>query len=126
MAPQQTVEQGIGTFIALPIAASTLLAGADPLGLLLGLLSAVFVTFMHGKIDSRLKAFGAVGIAALLAGYGAPAVGAGLMVQFPTFAPAIKLAGPLISLLIGALSPTVIVAINLASAAWIKRQGDTR
>jgi len=48
------------------------------------------------------------------------------MVQFPTFAPAIKLAGPLISLLIGALSPTVIVAINLASAAWIKRQGDTR
>lgn len=122
----QQQEQATGAVAATVPALSTILMGADPTGLVLGLLSAVFVTFMHGKIDSRLKAFGAVGIAALLAGYGAPAVSAGLMVQFPAFAPAIKLAGPLISLLIGALSPTVIVAINLASAAWIKRQGGTR
>ena len=122
----QFQNQAEGVTAASIPATATLMAGADPTGLLLGLLSAVFVTFMHGAIDSRLKAFGAVGIAALLAGYGAPAVGAGLMVQFPTFAPAIKLAGPLISLLIGALSPAVIVAINLASAAWIKRQGGTR
>lgn len=33
MATQQTVEQVTGAGIALPVAASTLMAGADPLGL---------------------------------------------------------------------------------------------
>ena len=116
----QTQAEGVAA-ATIP-ATATLMAGADPTGLLLGLLSAVFVTFLHGAIDSRLKAFGSVCLAALLAGYGAPVAGEVLLVQFSTFAPAIKLAGPLISLLIGALSPAAIVAASV----WIKRQGDTR
>jgi hypothetical protein len=116
----QMQQQAEGVAAASIPATATLMAGADPTGLLLGLLSAVFVTFLHGQIDSRMKAFGAIGIAALLSGYGAPVMGEVLLVQFPAFTPAIKLAGPLISLLIGALSPPAVVAASV----WIKRKGD--
>lgn len=121
MATQQTAEQITGAGIALPVAASTLMAGADPTGLVLGLAAAVPATFILGGIDSRLKAFSGIALAALLAGYGTPAVALALSIALPTMKPAIDIAGPLVSLLIGALGPTAIGAL----AAFIKRRGDS-
>lgn len=96
-----------------------LLAGADPVGLVLGVAAAVLTTFIHGGIDSRSRAFCSVILAALLAGYGAPVAAQVLLTQFPAQAAAIAIAGPLLSILIGALSPTAIVAAIEA----IKRKG---
>lgn len=99
----------------------TVLAGADPIGLVLGMAAAVLVTFIHGKIDSRAKAFCGVMLAALLSGYGAPVAAQVLLVQFPAYASAISIALPLISLIIGWLSPTgVVVAIE-----WVRRKGES-
>lgn len=96
-------------------------AGADPVGLVLGMAAAVLSTFMHGGIDSRAKAFCGVLLAALLAGYGDPIAVKVLSVQYPEHAAAIATSGPLLSILIGALSPTAIVAIT----NWVRRKGDS-
>ena len=98
-----------------------MLAGADPVGLALGMAAAVLTTFIHGGIDSRAKAFCGVLLAALLAGYGAPVAADVLRIQFPQYISSISIAGPLLSLIIGALSPTAIVA----ATNWVRRKGES-
>ena len=98
-----------------------MLAGADPVGLALGMAAAVLTTFIHGGIDSRAKAFCGVLLAALLAGYGDPIAVEVLRVDYPEHAASIAKSGPLLSLLIGALSPTAIVA----ASNWLRRKGDS-
>lgn len=117
----QQQEQATGAVAATVPALSTILMGADPTGLVLGLAAAVPATFILGGIDSRLKAFSGIALAALLAGYGTPAVALALSIALPSMKPAIAIAGPLVSLLIGALGPTAIGAL----AAFIKRRGDS-
>ena len=96
-------------------------AGADPVGLVLGMAAAVLTTFIHGGIDSRAKAFCGVLLAALLAGYGDPIAVEVLRVEYPEHAASIAKSGPLLSILIGALSPTAIVA----ASNWLRRKGDS-
>ena len=96
-------------------------AGADPVGLVLGMAAAVLTTFIHGGIDSRAKAFCGVLLASLLAGYGAPVAADVLRIQFPQYVSSISIAGPLLSLIIGALSPTAIVA----ATNWVRRKGES-
>jgi hypothetical protein len=116
----QHQEQATGAAIGAIPATATLLAGADPVGLMLGLFAAVMATFLTGAIDSRTKAAAGIFLATALAGYGAPVMGQVLLVQFPSFHAAIEVARPIISLVIGALSPTGIVA----AATWIKGRGE--
>lgn len=122
--PQQTTEQGLGTFFALPIAISTLLAGADPLGLLLGLVSATMMTFLVGGINNRWKAIAGILFAALLAGFATPAVGAAIMLQWPTWKPVMDLAHPLVSILIGGAAPTIIPAFLRGLARRAEKLGE--
>lgn len=110
MISTQTTEQATGAVSALPIAATTLMMGADPLGLALGLMSAVMTTFIIGSIDNRWKAAAGVLFAALLAGYAAPTVAAGILHQWPDWKPVLDLAHPLISIAIGGAAPTIIPA----------------
>ena len=98
-----------------------MLAGADPVGLALGMVAAVLTTFIHGGIDSGAKAFCGVLLAALLAGYGDPIAVEVLSVDYPEHAASIAKSGPLLSILIGALSPTAIVA----ASNWLRRKGDS-
>lgn len=110
MATQQTVEQATGAGIALPVAASTLMAGADPLGLLLGMIAATLVTFLLGSVDNRWKAIAGILFAAMLSGFAAPVVAAGILHQWPAWKPVMDLAHPLVSILIGGAAPTIIPA----------------
>ena len=116
----QQQEQDAGVALGAIPATATLLAGADPTGLLLGLFAAVMATFLTGAIDSRTKAAAGILLATALAGYGAPVMGQVLLVQFPSFHAAIDIARPIISIVIGALSPTGIVA----ATTWIKGRGE--
>ena len=110
MATQQTVEQVTGAGIALPVAVSTLMAGADPLGLLLGLIAATLVTFLVGGINNRWKAIAGILFAAMLSGFAAPVVAAGILHQWPDWKPVMDLAHPLVSIIIGGAAPTIIPA----------------
>ena len=110
MATQQTAEQITGAGIALPIAASTLMAGADPLGLLLGMIAATLGTFLLGSVDNRWKAIAGILFAAMLSGFAAPVVAAGILHQWPDWKPVMDLAHPLVSIIIGGAAPTIIPA----------------
>ena len=120
---QQTIDQAAGASIALPIAAATLLAGADPMGLVLGLIAAVTMTFALGGVDSKPKAFAGIIFAALLAGYGMPVVAAGILHQWPEWKPVMDLAHPLMSIAIGGASPSIIPAFLAGLARRADRIG---
>lgn len=123
MATQQTVEQATGAGIALPVAASTLMAGADPLGLLLGLVSATMITFLLGSVDNRWKAIAGILFAAMLSGFAAPVVAAGILHQWPEWKSVMDLAHPLVSILIGGAAPTIIPAFLKGLARRAERIG---
>lgn len=123
MISQQTVEQATGASIALPVATATILAGADPIGLVLGLISAVMMTFIVGGIDNRWKACAGILFAALLAGYAAPVVAAGILHQWPAWQPVMDLAHPLLSIAIGGAAPTIIPAFLKGLARRAERLG---
>lgn len=109
-ATDRVLEQTAGTIIALPISFSAILVGADPVGLLLGLLAAVMMTFMVGGVDNKWKAVMGILFATLIAGYAAPVIIAGILYQWPKWKHILDLAHPLISLFLGAASPTIIPA----------------
>jgi hypothetical protein len=123
MVTQQTAEQATGAGIALPIAASTIMAGADPLGLLLGLVSATMITFLLGGIDNRWKAIAGILFAAMLTGYAAPVVAAGILHQWPDWKPVMDLARPLVSIFIGGAAPTIIPSFLKGLARRAERIG---
>lgn len=120
---QQTIDQAAGAGIALPLAAATLLAGADPMGLVLGLIAAVTMTFALGGVDSKPKAFAGILFAALLAGYGMPVVAAGILHQWPEWKPVMDAAHPLVSIAIGGASPSIIPALLTGLARRADRLG---
>ena len=124
MLPQQTTEQVTGAGIALPIAASTLMAGADPLGLVLGLMSATMITFLLGSINNRWKAVAGILFAAMLSGFATPAVAAAILHQWPTWRPVMDLAHPLVSILIGGAAPTIIPAFLNGLARRAEKLGE--
>jgi hypothetical protein len=123
MISQQTAEQATGAGIALPVAAATLMSGADPLGLVLGLVSAVMMTFIVGGVDNRWKAGAGILFAALLAGYAEPVFAAGILHQWPDWKPVLDLAHPLLSISIGGASPTIIPAFLKGLARRAERIG---
>ena len=123
MVTQQTAEQATGAGIALPIAASTLMAGADPMGLVLGLMSATMITFLLGGIDNRWKAIAGILFAALLAGFAAPVVAAGILHEWPAWKPVMDLAHPLVSISIGGAAPTIIPAFLKGLARRAEKLG---
>lgn len=105
----QAIGAGLGVAVTLPTMLAALQrAGLDPMGLILGLMSAVLMTFLLGSIDSRSKAFGGIGLAGLLAGYGAPVVGQVLLSRFPDMTAVLQVSAPLISIGIGGIAPTLI------------------
>lgn len=116
MLTQQTAEQATGAGIALPVAASTLMAGADPLGLLLGMIAATLVTFLLGSVDNRWKAIAGILFAAMLSGFATPAVAAGILHRWPDWKPVMDLAHPLMSIIIGGAAPTIVPAFQRAGA----------
>ena len=123
MISQQTADQLTGAGLALPVAASTLLAGADPTGLVMGLIGAVVMTFFLGSIDSRWKAGAGILFASLLAGYAGPVVAVAILHQWPDWRPVMDAAHPLVSLLIGASAPTIIPALLRGLARRAERFG---
>ena len=118
-----TTEQAAGLGIGLPIALSALLAGADVTGLVLGLIAATLVTFFLGSINNRWKAMAGVLFAAMLAGFAAPVVAAGILHQWPEWKPVMDLAHPLMSILIGGSAPTILPALLTGLARRADRLG---
>ena len=118
-----TTEQAVGLGIGLPIAISALLAGADVPGLVLGLITATLATFFLGSVNNRWKAGAGVLLAALLAGFAAPVIAAGILHQWPEWRPVMDLAHPLMSILIGGSAPTILPALLTGLARRADRLG---
>ena len=118
-----TTEQAVGLGIGLPIALSTLIAGADTTGLVLGLITATLATFFLGSVNNRWKAGAGVLLAALLAGFAVPVVAAGILHEWPAWKPVMDLAHPLMSIVIGGSAPTILPALLTGLARRADRLG---
>lgn len=98
-----------GAVAALP----TLFLGAHVDALLLGLLASVFSSIWLPTVDDKIKAFGAVCLSALLAGYGAPIAVANAASVVPGIVAQADQARPLLAIIIGAVCPALVpVLIN--------------
>ena len=110
MVTQQTTEQVTGVTLSIPVMITAMLTGLDTMGLVLGLSSAVIMTFTLGGIDNRWKALGVIALAAMMAGYGMPIVAQVILHYQADLKSIVDTAHPLISIIIGGASPTIIPA----------------
>jgi hypothetical protein len=110
MVAQQTAEQATGVALSIPVMITAMLMGLDPMGLVLGLISAVLMTFALGGVDNRWKALGGIALAAMMSGYSMPIVVQVILHYKAELKPIVDTAHPLISIIIGGISPTVIPA----------------
>jgi hypothetical protein len=96
-----------GALAGAGISSVTILMGAQVDALILGLISAVFVSIWLDTIDNRIKAAAAVMFSALLAGYGSPVAAAWLTSNSYVASnnDALRL---LLALLIGAAAPSLV------------------
>ena len=105
-----------GSIIASPAG----LYGADPVALILGLIAATLVSFGMSEISSKPRAASAVCLAGLLAGFGSPTALASISSAYPILA-LTESAVPLLGILIGALSPSLVPLIIAAAQRWLGR-----
>lgn len=111
-----TTGAGAGSVIAIP----AWLYGADPTAMLLGLIAATLVSFGMSEISSKPRAASAVCLAGLLAGFGSPTALASISAAYPMLA-LTESAVPLLGILIGALSPSLVPLIIAAAQRWLGR-----
>lgn len=104
--PHSTVLAGAA---AASIPASTLvLFGAQADALALGLFAAIFVSIWTQTIDNKRKAFAAVMLSAMLAGYGSPAAAQYVVSSWPSWGVQAETARLLFAVLIGLASPSLV------------------
>lgn len=112
-----------GALTVLPVA--MLGAQTDALGL--GLFAAMLVTLWLGSIDTRRKAFAAVGLSGLLAGYFSPHAAAYAATKFTSLsADPSSLRMPmalLIAIAAPFLVPLALIGAQSIARAWIARKG---
>lgn len=108
----------IGAAAGAGLAAPWWLFGADPAATVLGLTAATLVSFWLPEISSRPRAACAVGLAGLLAGFGAPTAQAALSALYPAMTPQPGTA-PLIGLIIGVIAPKLVPIALKAAAGWM-------
>lgn len=107
----------IGAAAGAAAALPTLFLGAHVDALFLGLLAAVFSSIWLPTVDDKIKAFSAVCLSALLAGYGAPIAVANAASVVPGIVATADQARPLLALIIGAVCPALVpVLINKLKA----------
>ncbi len=107
-----------GCVTALPLA----IFGAATDALCLGLFAALLVTIWMPTISTRIRAFSAVLLSGIAAGYCAPVLAAVAAAQL-TCVEVDTLRMP-IALLIGLAAPTAIPVALTAFSAWIGKRGD--
>ena len=120
--PEPHASTAIGAAAGAGIAAPWWLFGADPGALILGLIAATLASFWLAEISSRARAACAVGLAGLLAGFGAPNALAGIVAYYP----AVQLtesAVPLLGLLIGLAAPSMVPVVLNAASRMMGRVG---
>lgn len=112
-----------GALTVLPVA--MLGAQTDALGL--GLFAAMLVTLWLGSIDTRRKAFAAVGLSGLLAGYFSPHAAVYAATKFTSLsADPSSLRMPmalLIAIAAPFLVPLALIGAQSIARAWIARKG---
>ena len=108
-----------GCVTALPLA----IFGAATDALCLGLFAALLVTIWMPTISTRIRAFSAVLLSGIAAGYCAPVLAAMAAAQFAPLAGSGDTLRMPIALLIGLAAPTVIPVALTAFSAWIGKRG---
>jgi len=93
-----------GAIAALP----AMFLGAHVDALILGLMASIFISIWLPSVDDRAKAFSAVCLSSLLAGYGAPIAAAYAATQLPTVATQADQARLFLAVLIGIVSPALV------------------
>ena len=109
-----------GAVTALPLA----IFGAATDALVLGLFAALLVTIWMPTISTRIRAFSAVLLSGIAAGYCAPVLAAVAAAQFAPLAGTGDTLRMPIALLIGLAAPTAIPVALTAFSAWIGKRGD--
>ena len=107
----------IGIAVGAGIGLTGTVMGAQIDALLIGLMSAILISFWLPTIDDRKKAAASVALSSLLAGYGSPVAAAWLAADYAelTAGSPVRL---LLALLIGVMCPTIVpVALG-----WAKRR----
>lgn len=108
-----------GAVTALPLA----IFGAATDALSLGLFAALLVTIWMPTISTRVRAFSAVLLSGVAAGYCAPVLAAVAAAQVTSLAGSGDTLRMPIALLIGLAAPTAIPVALTAFGAWIGKQG---
>ena len=93
-----------GAIAALP----AMFLGAHVDALILGLMASIFISIWLPSVNDRPKAFAAVCLSSLLAGYGAPLAAAYAATQLPSVAVQADQARLLLAVLIGIVSPGLV------------------
>lgn len=96
-----------GAVAALP----AMFLGAHVDALILGLMASIFISIWLPSVDDRAKAFSAVCLSSLLAGYGAPIAAAYAATKVPVGTMEIDQARLLLAVLIGIVSPGLVPAL---------------
>ena len=109
-----------GAVTALPLA----IFGAATDALSLGLFAALLVTIWMPTISTRVRAFSAVLLSGVAAGYCAPVLAAVAAAQVTSLAGTGDTLRMPIALLIGLAAPTAIPVALTAFSAWIGKRGD--
>lgn len=113
--PHSTTVVGLAVGAGIGLTGTVFGAQAD--ALLIGLVSAILISFWLPTIDDRRKAAASVAMSSLLAGYGSPVAAAWLAADQASLGSG----GPLrllLALAIGAATPTLIPVI----LGWAKRK----
>lgn len=97
-----------GALTGAGISSVTIIMGAHADALVIGLISAVFVSIWLESIDSHVKAAAAVLFSAMLAAYGSPVAAAMLISSVPSSAGSAEPLRLLLALLIGGGGPSLV------------------
>lgn len=106
--PHSTTVVGIAVGAGIGLTGTVFGAQAD--ALLIGLVSAILISFWLPTIDDRKKAIASVALSSLLAGYGSPVFAVWLASTQPAL-PASAELGRLLALLIGVFCPTIVPVV---------------
>ena len=106
--PTPNITVAAGALSASVPASTLVLFGAQADALALGLFAAIFVSIWTQTIDNKRKAFAAVMLSAMLAGYGSPALASYVLGNFPGWGGEAEMWRLLFAVLIGAASPSLV------------------